>query len=483
MFTASHLPASTATESAWPTLFFLHFLGGSARTWDLVTPWLVTRFHCRAIDLPGFGGAGSAPGYGVSDMADAVARSVRAEAPARWYLVGHSMGAKVATVLARRAEDGEDGLGGLSGLVLLAGSPPSPEPIAEQRRRTMMGWFSGPPATSRMQASGFIKAGLGEPLPPAVLDRAVIEVLRARRPAWVAWLEGGSREDWSDRVGVLQTPALIAAGGNDDDLGPAAQSDLMERHFATARLVTLAGAGHLLPLERAEDVARLILEHVEVRSEQATTTIPGLDEHYAALLASDRVSARTRAILHARCNPEPGPPTTLTDELFTVLRAAVGRVIPQPAESCIDIAAMIDADLATGSGDGWRFALLPPDADAYRAGLLTLDGASRAAYGHPYAMLEGTKQDSLLERAARGDLANKTEPQRGPLLSARQMQLWFEDLRADAVKIYVAHPTTLDRIGYSGIANGGDGLRKQGFVMGPSGREGWEPVATAEHTS
>ena len=46
------------------------------------------------------------------------------------------------------------------------------------------------------------------------------------------------------------------------------------------------------------------------------------------------------------------------------------------------------------------------------------------------------------------------------------------------MKIYVAHPATLARMGYSGVANGGDGARKQGFVLlGAGEREPWEPEA------
>ena len=60
------------------------------------------------------------------------------------------------------------------------------------------------------------------------------------------------------------------------------------------------------------------------------------------------------------------------------------------------------------------------------------------------------------------------------------MRLWFEDLSADAVRAYVAHPRTLARLGFSGIANGGDQPRKQGFVrLGAGEREAWEPVAQA----
>ena len=57
------------------------------------------------------------------------------------------------------------------------------------------------------------------------------------------------------------------------------------------------------------------------------------------------------------------------------------------------------------------------------------------------------------------------------------MTHWFEDLRADLVRLWVAHPATMARIGFDGFANGGDGTRKQGFERLAAGeRESWEPL-------
>ena len=389
------------------------------------------------------------------------------------------MGAKVAAAVARRAEDGEAGLGGLAALVLLAGSPPSPEPMSESRRRTMLGWFAGDPATSRAEATAYIGKAAGGKLPATLEEHAVADVLRARRTAWRAWLETGSREDWSDRIGVLRTPALIVAGERDADLGPAAQAKLTAPHVASGRIVELARAGHLLPLECPEEVATLIIAHVE----RQHRVPPPIASDYAAMIASDRVSARTRAVLNRRMTPESDDaPTALAGDLRAVLRAVLDRIVPQPTGSRIDLAAAIEAELAGGRGDGWRSAALPPDLEAYRAGLRTLDAAARAAHDAAYASLEGADQDSLLDHAAAGDLVAGASPD-GATLSAAQMKLWFEDLRGDAVKAYVAHPATLGRLGYSGIANGGDGPRKQGFVtVGAGEREPWEPVSAADRT-
>lgn len=244
------------------TLFFLHFLGGSGRTWAPVIAHLGDDVRSVTIDLPGFGDAVSAPGSSVADMAKAVAAQIRAAGPTSWLLVGHSMGAKVACVLARDSEDGAAGLEGLTGLVLIAGSPPSPEPMDDDKREEMLGWFEDDRAASQTQASGFIEANVSEALTPALHAIAVDDVLRADRTRWRAWLTAGSNEDWADRVGVLRTPALILAGADDPCLGPDAQAELMVPHFTAARLVTMPNAKHLLLLECARAVASLIEERL-----------------------------------------------------------------------------------------------------------------------------------------------------------------------------------------------------------------------------
>lgn len=465
-----------------PTVFCLHYLGGSAREWAPVAARL-EGLACVAIDLPGFGDAARTPGYSLADMAAFVGRAIRSAAPGRWILVGHSMGAKVAAVVAREAEDGAPGLAGLAGLVLIAGSPPGPEPMPHEQRQTMLSWFAGDADSRRAQAQQYIAANAGADLDVGLADEAVADVLRADRAAWLAWLEKGSLEDWSSRVGILQTPTVVVAGSTDENLGPAAQHDLMAPHFAHVRSVTLAGAKHLLPLERAPEIAGLIEQHVAAvaataRRAQVTSAA------YHALIDSDRVSTRTREALVARERPVgPGAePRALDEAALATLRAVVNRVVPQVGLTPIDLAARIERQLAAGAGDGWRFAALPPDAQAYRAALGTLSEAARTERGQDFTELDGAGQDEMLARVAAGEF----RPGSGAVgrpdgLNAAQMRAWFEDLRADTVKTFVAHPATLARMGYSGIANGGDGEHKSGFIaVGVGEREDWEPIAAAD---
>ena len=464
-----------------PTLFCLHFLGGSKREWAAVADGLEGVLRVVTIDLPGFGDAAGLSGYSLSNMADHVAGCIRAVAPDRWLLAGHSMGAKVAVAVARRAEDGIPGLSGLEQLVLLAGSPPAPEPMDEAQRQDLLGWFAAGPEQSRRQAESFISQNSGRPLPAAQHEAAVQDVLRCSPAAWVAWFDRGSREDWRQRIGVLRTPALIVSGTEDADLGPAAQQALMAPHFEQARLVALPGAGHLLPLERPGEVVRLVREAVADRGQRSPSETPQpAPDDYPALIASSRVSAVTREALIARGRPDlPAAPLALSPHQLTTLQAVVDRVLPQSDGPHIDIAGRIDAMLAEGAGDGWRFAALPPDVEAYRLALGTIDAVAGVRHGRRFAALDHATRDLLLQDVARGSLEDPAATQ-APRLDPAQMRLWFEDVCADATRLYVSHPATMARLGYSGIGYGGDQPRLSGYrEVGIGTREPWEPEAGA----
>jgi hypothetical protein len=169
---------------------------------------------------------------------------------------------------------------------------------------------------------------------------------------------------------------------------------------------------------------------------------------------------------------DPGyTPSVLSNSQLQTLRTVADRVVPQTGRS-IDLAARIDAQLATGRGDGWRFADMPADREAYA---LALDGL--AGFG----ALAEAEQDDRLKRLAAGEFVAGVEPddgpRNGPALSAQQMAHWFEDLRADLVRLWLAQPATMARIGFDGFANGGDGPRKQGIErLAADERESWEPL-------
>ena len=235
------------------TVVCLHALGSSRLAFDALAAELGPEFALLALDLPGFGDAPVELGTSVRAMADHVVQ--RLSGVDDWVLLGHGVGGKVASVVAARALAGE--LAPPSGVVLLAGSPPVPEPMAEERRELMLSWVRDGPLDAAA-ASEFVAANVGGPLELAAAERALTDLLRSSPLAWRNWLEFGSREDWSDRVGVLDLPAVLVAGGADADLGENAQRELNGVAYPRATFVTLPGAGHLLPLERPREVASVL---------------------------------------------------------------------------------------------------------------------------------------------------------------------------------------------------------------------------------
>ncbi|MGJ7581043.1 alpha/beta fold hydrolase [Variovorax sp. RHLX14] len=440
-----------------PVLFMLHALGGSAHAWSGVADALGDGFESIAIDLPGFGDARNAPGLSVTDVADHVAAAVKTRGASRWLLIGHSMGGKIASIVASRALAGEPGLFGLAGVVLLAASPPTPEPMEEDRRRKMIGWAAHGPLDAAA-AREFVDGNIGGALEPAA-DRLAIEDLQRTSPeAWLAWLERGSLEDWSAEVGTLDLPALIIVGGADGDLGEQGQRATNALVYPRASISVQQGAGHLLPLERPKEVADLVSQFWH----QTAGTGPAIPEAFVQAIASTRTSRRARAALAVRALADDADyaPAVLSNAQLQTLRALADRVVPQTGPA-IDLAARIDAQLAAAKGDGWRFADLPPDPLAYAAALDALAG---------FDALSENEQQARLTQLAEGEFKSAD-------LSAQQMKNWFEDLRADMVRIWVAHPATMARIGFDGFANGGDGTRKQGFErLGADERESWEPL-------
>ncbi|MBF4588783.1 alpha/beta fold hydrolase [Curtobacterium sp. VKM Ac-1395] len=442
------------------TAFCLHALGSSSEEFATLRARLAGTLDLIGIDLPGFGRSSAVTGTTVEEMAELVERAVGRSGATEWVLIGHSMGGKVASVVASRTVNGANGLFGLRAVVLLAASPLSPEPMDDDRRATMLAWAAhgeiGPD-----EADTFVEANTDSRLPPEPHAMAVHDVQRADPRAWTDWLVRGSREDWSTQFPPNPVPALILAGVGDGDLGPDAQRELNLPHWTAGEFDVVPGAAHLLPWERPDEVA----DRIRAFWERRVAPGPVVPASSVRVLASPRVSARTRGILAVRSlADDPGAaPKALSRAQLETLRALARVVVPQPGEHSIDLALRVDAQLAAGLGDGWRPDGLPVDVEAYRAGLDALAP-------------EAARSDEHLATVLDAVTAGEHTPAAGPF-DAEQLRAWAEDAAVDLAKHWVTHPATMADIDYDGFANGGDGVRKQGFLLlGAGQREAWEPA-------
>lgn len=114
-------------------LVFLHYFGGSAKSWKWVIDELQDDYHCIAISFPGFGNSIPLREPSIENFAEYIQKELASSGVTNYILVGHSMGAKIALQIAAN-----DFKGNIQQLILIAPSPPGIEPMAEDEKHRMI---------------------------------------------------------------------------------------------------------------------------------------------------------------------------------------------------------------------------------------------------------------------------------------------------------------------------------------------------------
>jgi pimeloyl-ACP methyl ester carboxylesterase len=445
-----------------PLVVALHWLSGSAKTWAEVGGGFAERGTVlAAIDLPGFGRATEWEDTSIAASVEAVMATVqtlRREHAGPWVLLGHSMGGKIAAIVARAAVDGREGLEELRGVVLVSPSPPGVEPMEESTRRKMMeslGESTRDAEEDRAHAQKFVDDNTGKlALVEIVRERSVEDVLRMSRAAFRAWLTTGSREDWAARAGVLPLPALVLAGSEEPALGPKVQQKATATHFVQAEVVTLEGGGHLGPLERPVEVVERAMHFMRGLGLAMEPVQQELSAGFRRLIESERTSPLTRAVMLSRMAVEADARDVFSADEWRTMRAMLRCVLP----GCgFDLSPRVSEWMSAKTHDGWRHDSLPTDAEAWRRGLRSMDAASMHEYSVPFVAVDAARQDAMLAKAQKGALGGGLLARvgLGEAFTAEEMKLWFGDFCAEATKLYVSDPRTMERMGFTGFADEG----------------------------
>jgi pimeloyl-ACP methyl ester carboxylesterase len=240
--------------SGSPALVFLHYFAGSLRSWVHVARDLSSTFRCLRVDLPGFGRSAPLPAYSVHAAAQAVARLIADLRLDRYILVGHSMGGKLALSCAAAAPPG------LVGLVLVAPSPPSPEPMNERERNRLLASYG-----DRASAEQTVRTITRRPLSTEDAAICIADNILTSPEAWHWWLAQGSREDITAQARRVVCPVLVLGGSDDPVIAPSVIAGEIMPWLADASRTEFAGAGHLLPLEAPQQVQEAIRSFVNQR--------------------------------------------------------------------------------------------------------------------------------------------------------------------------------------------------------------------------
>ncbi|MFI9202374.1 gluconate 2-dehydrogenase subunit 3 family protein [Streptomyces sp. NPDC053048] len=173
--------------------------------------------------------------------------------------------------------------------------------------------------------------------------------------------------------------------------------------------------------------------------------------------------AVTAGVVLARIAPGPQPPLRFfTPAEEAVAEALLDHLLARSAQdSDVPVLTVIDARLATGEGDGWRYADLPEDAETWRRSLAALDEDARVRCGgRGFAEAGYGDRDRLLHHVVQlGGRDWHGMP------AAHVWSLWTRY----ACEAYYAHPRAWDETGFGGPAYPRGYLR-----LGRGLREPWE---------
>ncbi|MCH2556811.1 MAG: alpha/beta hydrolase [Alcanivorax sp.] len=248
---ATTIPASGAdhSENDRPVLMLLPGMVCNGRAWRHQARHLAGRCEPRVAD------------YGDARHMTDMARAVLAQAPERFLLAGHSMGARVAMEVQRLAPHRIIGL-------CFAGTEYGPCPAGEAGRReteTRNGLLAlareqGMPAMARRWLPALLpEARLAdEPLVEEILAM-ISEHSPDQLEAHIA--AGAVRPDSRAVLCSITAPTLLLAGA-EDRLRPSAAHREMADLIPGARLVEIPGAGHMLTMENPEAVNAALDEWV-----------------------------------------------------------------------------------------------------------------------------------------------------------------------------------------------------------------------------
>ena len=243
---------TTEVGDAGARVAFLHGLFGQGRNFATIAKALLPEFRSLLVDLPNHGRSAWTAEFGYELMADVVADRLREgfATGGPVHIVGHSMGGKVAMVLALRHPDLVDrlvvvdispvGRGDQGEFEHLLGSLAALDLSTLSRRSEADERLSGSIDDERVR--GFLLQNLRSGT-SGFHWQANLDLLRRELPEI-----GGFPEDL---VGELDRPVLWVAGERSPYVRPEHEAG-MRRLFPRTTQVTIKGAGHWVHSERPD---------------------------------------------------------------------------------------------------------------------------------------------------------------------------------------------------------------------------------------
>lgn len=238
-----------------PPIAILHGLFGSGRNWRSIAQQLAARHRVLTFDLRNHGASGWAARMSYGDMVEDLRASLRERGIGHAVLLGHSMGGKVAMLMALLHPAEADRL-----IVVDIAPAANPPNLLAYVRAMRAADLRG--VTRRGEVDARLTEAIPDPAERAfLLQNLIIDNGDAH---WRVNLEAIERE-FSEIVGFPEPPvgtaypqpALFIAGVRSDYIRPE-HEPAIRRLFPQAQIVRIEGAGHWVHAEQPQAFLRTL---------------------------------------------------------------------------------------------------------------------------------------------------------------------------------------------------------------------------------
>ena len=216
-------------------------------SWGPVLPALSTHMPCRVVS------------HGKADSLVTMAQQILDNAPAQFNLAGHSMGGRVAFEVLRLAPERVLRLGLLgTGFLPKEAGVAGEEEVKKRQalldiahhqgiRQMALTWVQNMVAPSRLNDAALIEDIV------QMFERKSEDIFKRQIKALL------ERPDASDVLAEVQVPTLVMAGEFDAWASPQQHQDIADRVPARPTVDVVAGAGHMMMMEKPEAVTARFL--------------------------------------------------------------------------------------------------------------------------------------------------------------------------------------------------------------------------------
>ncbi|MCL6638240.1 MAG: alpha/beta hydrolase [Firmicutes bacterium] len=234
------------------TVVLVHGAGGNSSHWAAQLSGLGREYRVIAPDLPGHGRSGGEARDSIAAYREFIRDLAGSCLLNGFYLGGHSMGGAVALDFALHYPEL------LAGIILIG---------TGSRLRVLPAILES--FKNALHYGGLASLAYGEGAPGELLKRGVREMRSVKPIVWYRDFSACNNFDVTSRLAEIRIPALVVTGDR-DVMTPPKYARSLEAGIPGAVMEVVGGAGHMVMLEKPEQLNQIIANFLHGRNQPSS---------------------------------------------------------------------------------------------------------------------------------------------------------------------------------------------------------------------